>query len=73
MALFTDTLLESVISREQEDKWIWLAGKDKVYTVKSAYASLLNQLLFLNSEAGLSNLFSKFWVCCAPKKVLAFS
>lgn len=52
---------------------MWKIGDSKDYSVRETYIYLQSNSPRFIAYQDRSNLFRKFWTCCAPSKVLAFS
>ncbi|GAU43110.1 hypothetical protein TSUD_373050 [Trifolium subterraneum] len=67
-------LLVSFVFSSDDDSWIWRPDPDGVFSVKSAYNLLIEELRSgeeLEEEAAL--IFEQIWESPAPSKVIAFS
>lgn len=71
--MFTNTMEIVSICSDRKDAWVWMVGNSKEYSVKPTYDLLLSKRMSLNILTGPNEIFKKFWLSCAPTKILAFS
>jgi hypothetical protein len=67
-------LLGTAVLTLEDDRWCWLPDPERVFSVKSAYKLLSEDLLIgFEVEDGLRGVLDQIWKSSAPSKVIAFS
>lgn len=64
-------LIPPAVFSSSEDRWVWEAENDRVYSVKLAYDLLLHYTLVPDPRAPLETF--KQWKSFAPTRVIDFS
>jgi hypothetical protein len=72
--LILKNVLLSVSLSSEEDRWKWLPDEEGVFSVKSAYKSLLEDSeIEVEVDGALIDVVAQIWDSPAPSKVIAFS
>ncbi|MCH82018.1 ribonuclease H protein [Trifolium medium] len=74
VVLLRELLAPVTLSLEVEDKWSWVPDPDGVFSVKSAYNLLVEELWIEDDlDEDVAVIFDHIWESPAPSKVIAFS
>lgn len=68
-------LRDTYLTNNREDRWIWGADHNKLFTIKAIYSWLVNFIACasLRLEESIQLAFSKLWRCDVPRKAIALS